>query len=245
MALTKTGISYGDFAWNPAPGCTNGCPGCWARAMAKRFDYGCEKCRTFKPHLHPERLDDPAKRKKPTTILVNFMGDLCCGRDWAARARLISLAARQASWHHYVWLSQDPERMEILASAHSWPTNWRLGVTIRTQADWNERWKCLDPWRTRQWWWLSMEPLIESPYLSPSALHSVTGVIIGHDNRRGAPGTDTLGPARQIIDVCLVKGAKVYVKQLWIDGKLCHDPEEFPEDLRHRELAWPLYTKEP
>ena len=67
--MNKTGIPYLDFGWNPGGcGCSNGCDGCWARVkVAPRVGRinDCDDCKNFRVHFHPERLGDPAKRKKP------------------------------------------------------------------------------------------------------------------------------------------------------------------------------------
>jgi protein gp37 len=77
----KTGIEYGQVAWNPVTGCTKisaACQNCWAERMAKRMAGRCgyDKDEPFKVTMHPDRLQDPLKWKKPRTVLVSFMGDL-------------------------------------------------------------------------------------------------------------------------------------------------------------------------
>lgn len=71
MALSKTNILYGDVGWPIVTGCSMGCPTCWARAMAHRFDGG-----DFAPTFHPDRLDAPLRKTKPAVVLVAFRGDL-------------------------------------------------------------------------------------------------------------------------------------------------------------------------
>lgn len=89
---------------------------------------------------------------------------------------------------------------------------------------------------------------------------SIRGIIVGHDNRRGAPGTDTLEHVRSVVEQCKQAGIPCYVKQLWtwqdIDGKVVdeHDytvgkrrywrlvtsPNQFPPDLQLRNLPWSM-----
>lgn len=60
--------------FNPFVGCLHNCIYCYAREQAKRRKHTCEKCYTFSPHAHPERLD---KKFKPgETIFVCSMGDI-------------------------------------------------------------------------------------------------------------------------------------------------------------------------
>jgi len=68
----------------------------------------------------------------------------------------------------------------------------------------------------------------------------ISGVIVGHDNRKGAPGTETLEHIRSVVQQCTAAGVPCYTKQLWIDGKLRHEPEHFPVDLRTRQLPWEI-----
>lgn len=73
--MSKSKIEWTQHTWNPIAGCTKisaGCQNCYAENMAKRF--GGED--GFKLTLHPEKLDIPLKRKKPTTYFVCSMSDL-------------------------------------------------------------------------------------------------------------------------------------------------------------------------
>lgn len=74
-------ISWTEKVWNPVTGCTKcspGCEHCYAEKMAHRLKAmgtpGYEN--EFKVTLHPERLDEPLKWRKPSRIFVCSMGDL-------------------------------------------------------------------------------------------------------------------------------------------------------------------------
>ncbi len=75
--MNKTAIEYLTHTWSPVTGCTpvsEGCANCWARAMHKRKLWGD---RPFSEvTLHPDRIVQPLKHKKPARIGVCFMGDL-------------------------------------------------------------------------------------------------------------------------------------------------------------------------
>ena len=69
--------------WNVVTGCSHagspGCDKCYARRMARRLAgrHGYpEYPHHFDVTLHPDRLDVPLRRKKPTTFFVVSMGDL-------------------------------------------------------------------------------------------------------------------------------------------------------------------------
>ena len=79
--MNKTKIEWTDATWNPVTGCTpisEGCANCYARRMAKRLQAmgtrGYEN--GFAVTLHPDRLDQPLRWKKPRMIFVCSMGDL-------------------------------------------------------------------------------------------------------------------------------------------------------------------------
>jgi protein gp37 len=62
---------YWDKPWSLVSGCTRcspGCDHCWALAMEKRFAW--KKGEEGAIRLHPERLDIPLKRKKPTVWAI-------------------------------------------------------------------------------------------------------------------------------------------------------------------------------
>jgi len=79
----KTGIGWTDATWNPVTGCSHvspGCDHCYAETLSLR--YGWSKL-PWTPEnadenviLHPERLDRPARWRKPRMIFVNSMSDL-------------------------------------------------------------------------------------------------------------------------------------------------------------------------
>ena len=67
--------------WNPITGCTKiseGCQNCYAERMSKRLAGRCgyPKENPFAVTLHPDKLDQPLKWKKPRMIFVCSMGDL-------------------------------------------------------------------------------------------------------------------------------------------------------------------------
>lgn len=108
--MPKSKIEWTEHTWNPVTGCTKiseGCRNCYAENMAKRF--GGEDA--FKVALHPEKLDIPLNRKKPTTYFVCSMSDLFhddvpfefIDHIWAIMAL--------TPHHTYQVLTKRPERM--------------------------------------------------------------------------------------------------------------------------------------
>jgi len=150
------------FTWNPIVGCTNGCSYCYARRLAKRFVH-CQQCVDFFPHLHPERLDQPLKRKKPATIFLGSMCDL-----WDPN---VPLAWRQKIWdvvgqtpqHTYLVLTKQPlfatEGEQLLLDFEL--GNLWVGVSVTTERD-KERDELLDWPADRNF--VSFEPLLGDVY---------------------------------------------------------------------------------
>lgn len=79
--MAKTKIDWADTVWNPVTGCTKiseGCRNCYAERMSKRLAGRCgyPKAKPFNVTLHPDKLEEPLKWKKPQRIFVCSMGDL-------------------------------------------------------------------------------------------------------------------------------------------------------------------------
>ncbi len=103
---------YWDFSWNPVTGCLfeGECREyCHCRPIARRFGK-TEDERNFKPAFHPERLEEPLRRKIPARIFVCLNGDLW--GEWVPRAWIIQVLGivRKAVWHRFIFLTKNPAR---------------------------------------------------------------------------------------------------------------------------------------
>jgi len=113
----------------------------------------CPRCKvelvqtsSFDVTLHPDRLDVPLRRKKPTTFFVASMGDLFHENVGMETVRRIFWTMEQAQRHTFQVLTKRPRRMlELLTSpfmnfdlALPLP-NVHLGVTAENQATADER----------------------------------------------------------------------------------------------------------
>ncbi|HUX17324.1 MAG TPA: DUF5131 family protein [Phycisphaerae bacterium] len=243
--MNRTGIPYLDFAWNPFGfGCSNRCDGCWARRLAPRVGkntcppgarlraagrqggrrVGCPDCAAFRPHFHAERLDQPARRRKPAAIGVQFTGELFDPGQPDERIREVLDAAREAGIHDYVFLTQQIERA---AACMRWYWGafggfWHLGATVRDQPEADEAVPKLlaarGPIRSR---WVSIEPIrgpVDLGYTFTRAYRRaggravLDGVIVGSDNRPAR--RFSLAWVRQIVAACRAAKVPVFVKQL-------------------------------
>ena len=117
--MNKTKIDWATMSWNPVTGCRHGCPYCYARRMATRFNAGLEdpaplagglhvlpeKIKAtpypygFEPTLHRYRLGQPQNTEEPQTVFAAWricLGDGCpppgSWRCWTPAARHPSTA---------------------------------------------------------------------------------------------------------------------------------------------------------
>ena len=103
--MNKTKIDWATMSWNPVTGCRHGCPYCYARRTARRFDAGCadpaplpgglhvltEKIKAtpypygFEPTMHRYRLNQPERQEEPQTVFCVQHG----GPVWQMGAHLL------------------------------------------------------------------------------------------------------------------------------------------------------------
>ena len=269
------------YSWNPGGfGCSMNCPGCWAHDMPfKGRGNGtgkCEKCQRFEVHLHPERLDQPLNTKKPGVVLCNFTSDTFDEKRSESNIHdiLVIVSEPHTSQHQFVFLTKNAARCKtMIANFPRIPPNWSIGLTLRNQFDTDQKLSTFLAIRGNLW--LSLEPLWGPIMFDGVALllgdlrrrpmtQSIKGVVIGHDNQRGAPGTDTLDYIRSAVKQCQEARIPVFIKQVWMmkcarcekhvepmalgmgcDCRnpvwrhvLVKDPAFFPADLRLRNLPW-------
>lgn len=144
--MNKTRIEWAEAVWNPVTGCTpvsEGCQNCYAKRMAYRLRGRCgyPEDEPFKVTLHPERLDEPLRWKKPRKVFVCSMGDLFhedIDDGFLCRVFDIMIVAKQ---HTFLILTKRPERMKdfIVRCVHGVPKNIWLGVTAENQQRADER----------------------------------------------------------------------------------------------------------
>jgi len=147
MGTTK--IEWTESTWNPVSGCTKvspGCANCYAERMAKRLKAmgtpGYED--GFAVTLHPNRLADPLRWKKPRMIFVGSMGDLFHEDVPDEFIWQVIETAYQAKQHVFQILTKRPERMRDVLTRSAWwnndtPPNIWLGTSTENQETANER----------------------------------------------------------------------------------------------------------
>lgn len=191
-------IEWTDHTWNPITGCTKtseGCRNCYAENMAKRFR-GQDG---FKLTLHPEKLDIPLMRKKPTTYFVCSMSDLFHEDVPFEFIEKIFNTMVESPQHTFQVLTKRPERMaqffawwnwfdgewsgkeKYLALSHDkpfFPNIW-LGVTAENQKEASHRIPILLAMPTALRF-ISVEPMLEAIDLNDVALLRDTDSCLVH-----------------------------------------------------------------
>lgn len=117
-----TKIEWTEATWNPVTGCTPvsaGCANCYARRMATRFAgrNGYPADEPFRVTLHPGKLADPLRWKKPRRVFVCSMGDLFHERVAAHTIAQVWAAMAVCPEHIFQVLTKRPQQM------HDWLTD--------------------------------------------------------------------------------------------------------------------------
>ena len=174
----KTKIPWADATWNPVSGCSkvsSGCLNCYAERMSHRCKWTTLPWTAGNSdanvRLHPERLDQPLRWRRPRRVFVVSMGDLF--HQQVPDEFIDDVFARmfEAQHHTYLVLTKRPQRM--LDYVHSYgprcfiedaPYIW-LGVTVEDQRAAEERIPLLlaTPAAVR---WVSVEPMLSEIDLS-------------------------------------------------------------------------------
>lgn len=188
--MNKTGIVWEnpkegwklDFTWNPIVGCKNSCkdadgkPYCYAERLNNRFKWIPD---FKKPVFYPERLIEPAKLKKPSTIFVVSMGDLFgewIPDEWITEVLTVTMCN---PGHKFMFLTKNPKRyLEFEFTDNCW-----LGTTLDHAK--NKK-RLIDmawlDWKTKTF--VSVEPLLSD--FSNVDFTGINLVIVGADTSPGA-----------------------------------------------------------
>lgn len=135
----QSAIEWTDATWNPVTGCDRvspGCAHCYALDLAARLkamgqaryqrDGGKSSGPGFGVTLHPDKLREPLKWRKPRMVFVNSMSDLFHEEipdEYIAR---VFNTMEMAGHHTFQVLTKRPERMRDLL----WSGQWRKSTGI-------------------------------------------------------------------------------------------------------------------
>jgi len=183
MSSANTSIEWTEKTWNPTTGCTKispGCKNCYAERITKRFPNNFPNGFDFT--LHPDRLNEPRRWRKPSLIFVNSMSDLFHEEMPLDFLKQIFEVMRETPRHIYQVLTKRHENLAELAPELSpWPDNVWIGVSVEN-ADYKHRIGYLRqvPAAVR---FISFEPL-----LGPVGQVDLTGIhwiIVGGESGPG------------------------------------------------------------
>lgn len=153
-----TKIEWATETWNPVTGCTpisEGCRNCYAERMSKRLAGRCgyPSENPFKVTLHPDKLDQPLRWKKPRMIFVCSMGDLfhknvpfdhisqvfdvMCSWRWPTKEAECSGDASllEDPGHTFIVLTKRPERVHEWLSwlGLYWPGDSPVNINLEAE----------------------------------------------------------------------------------------------------------------
>ena len=243
-----TKIEWTDETWNPVTGCTKvsaGCKNCYAERMSKRLAgrYGYPADDPFRVTLHPDRLEQPLRWRKPRRVFVCSMGDLF-HKDVPLYFQVNVWRTMADSPHHtFQVLTKRADlmqhRLQPLSQTFGVLPNVWLGVTAENQIRANERIPALlkIPAAVR---FVSCEPLLGPIDFVQTAYaykeRKANGLTLAGlwDHLHWVIAGCESGPGRRwaqeawfllLLDQCEMAGVPFFLKQMDYDGKI----EKLPE----------------
>ena len=211
---TTSRIEWTEQTWNPTVGCTKisaGCKNCYAEKMAHRLQAmgtpGYEN--GFQLTVLPQRLDDPIKRKRPTTYFVNSMSDLFHDNIPDAYIDQVFAVIQKTPQHTYQILTKRAARMARYFKTRPAPKNAWLGVSVENKKHGVGRIDYLRkvPAHIR---FLSVEPLLEDVgVLNLTDIHWV--IVGGESGPKARPMKSEW--AESVRKQCLEQGVAFFFKQ--------------------------------
>ena len=284
--MQKTNIDYLDYTWNPiAMRCTpvsEGCDNCWHLRLCDmhtknpNLPQAVREAKSGGKALFIEKeLDAPLRKRKPSVIGVQFMGDLF-HKNINIRGKEIQQVFEVMSCceHKFLVLTKRPKRMADSIkffygnNLSSVMENLWLGTTCE-----NQKWADIRipellkiPAAVR---FLSLEPLlgpIDLDYIkdfnfpciakyeriySLKGERNILGNLVSEKKINWVVIGCESGPKRRpcklewvesIVEQCQAASVPVWVKQIPIGGKVSHDMNQWPKELRIRE--WPRKESE-
>ncbi len=128
----KSAIEWTDATWNPVTGCTKVSPAC-ANCYIDRTPPFRVRNRVFVNghiplELHPARLEQPLRRRKPTVYFVNSLSDLFHDDIPDAYIDRVFAVMALSYAHTFQLLTKRPARMRAYLTAHHVGLRWLAAI---------------------------------------------------------------------------------------------------------------------
>jgi protein gp37 len=224
VAAARTAIEWTEATWNPITGCSKvspGCAHCYAETLSLRFRYSAlpwiPENAAKNVILHPDRLDQPLRWRRPRLVFVNSMSDLFHELVPFSFVSRVFDVMSECPRHTFQILTKRPERMleyarstDVAVLSNVW-----LGVSIEnSRFTWRAETLKEVPAAVR---FVSAEPLLGSLFESgsrraPLNVGGLDWVIAGGESGPAARPVD-IGWARELRDVCAAIGVPFFFKQ--------------------------------
>ena len=215
-----TKVEWADETWNTISGCSkisSGCLNCYAERMSKRLAgrYGYPTApHNFDVTLHPDKLNEPLRWKKPRRVFVCSMGDLF-HEDVGVLVllELWSVMAR-CPQHTFMILTKRPtkmhEFMDMEPMGRRLPNVW-LGVTVESPDQlWRVEHLLQIPAAVH---FVSVEPMLGPLNMGNLLIQAgVDWIICGAETGPGARPMD-LDWARDLRDQCVSAAVPFFFKR--------------------------------
>lgn len=254
--MSKISIEWTEHTWNPVTGCTKvsqGCKFCYAEELhTRKYEYWKSSGDPTVPEqfqvpfttvlCHPDRLEIPIRRKKPTMYFVNSMSDMFHNDVPTDFIRKVFAVMNDTPQHTYQVLTKRPEQLFCrwfidykLNTALGWTDNIWFGVSVENR-DVIERINELKRTNAKVKF-LSIEPLLED--LGDLDLSGIDWVIVGGESGV-TPRPMQADWVRSIRDQCIEQDVPFFFKQ-WggrnkkANGRLLDGKEwnQYPKQFKH------------
>ena len=224
--MSASKIEWTDQTWNLVTGCTKISPGCKNCYMYREYPRLKAMGNPGYQHspdvvsLHPKRLDEPRRWRKPRMVFVNSMADTFHPKvpDHFLRWMFQTMLWAMAKGHTFQLLTKGPERALEWWEKYKddlggeWPVKIWLGTSIEDQAHTRLRLASLAriPAPVR---FVSAEPLLGPLDLGWWLGEVVQWVIVGGESGPGARPMQEKW-ALDLLEQCDAAGVPAFLKQL-------------------------------
>ncbi len=135
--MARSRIEWTEETWNPVTGCTKvspGCENCYAERLANRLHAmgNPRYVNNFGLTLHPDKIGDPLRWKRPRVVFVNSMSDLFHPDVPDDFIWYVFDTMTEASQHTFQVLTKRPQRAQDLLQGYRVPDNVWMGTSIES-----------------------------------------------------------------------------------------------------------------